>query len=239
MTNSTNLILPFIDAAQAQKHVTHNAGLQVLDAVVQLAVVDRDLTAPPGSPTDGARYIVASGATGAWATKDFKIAAWQDGAWAFYTPREGWLAWVSDENLIYVYDGAAWGEYGVMTDNGASWKRRRITQLTTLSGAFTNAATQIPIGTVAAVSMRVTTTITGSGGAATFRIGDGDGTGGTVIDRFGNTLAFASGSTNRGHIGPTGYYSAANLRFTPDVGSFTGGVVRTVTWYDEFTPPTS
>ena len=33
MSNTANLILPYIDAAQAQKHVTHNAALTVLDSV--------------------------------------------------------------------------------------------------------------------------------------------------------------------------------------------------------------
>lgn len=108
MPNSPNLVLPFIEAAQAQKHVTHNEALRVLDALVQLSVLDRDLTAPPGSPADGERYIPASGATGAWAGKDLNIAAWQDGAWAFFAPREGWLAWVADEDLLLVWDGAQW-----------------------------------------------------------------------------------------------------------------------------------
>jgi hypothetical protein len=38
MSNTPNLILPYIDAAQAQKHVTHNAALSSLDAQVQLSV---------------------------------------------------------------------------------------------------------------------------------------------------------------------------------------------------------
>ena len=50
-------------AAQAQKHVTHNEALRILDTLVQLAVLDRDLTAPPGSPAEGERWIVK--ATGA------------------------------------------------------------------------------------------------------------------------------------------------------------------------------
>ena len=55
---------PYILAAQAQKHVTHNEALRLLDGLVQLSVLDRDLTAPPGSPADGDRYIVASGGDG-------------------------------------------------------------------------------------------------------------------------------------------------------------------------------
>lgn len=80
MSDATvHLALPFIMAAQAQKHVTHNEALRVLDGVVQLSVKDRDLTAPPPSPADGDRYIVASGATGAWAGWDLNVAFWADG----------------------------------------------------------------------------------------------------------------------------------------------------------------
>ena len=64
---STHLLLPYLLAAQAQKHVTLNEALRLLDGLVQLAVLDRHLTAPPASPADGDRHIVASGATGAWA----------------------------------------------------------------------------------------------------------------------------------------------------------------------------
>ena len=53
----------------------------MLDGLVQLSVLDRDLTAPPGSPADGDRYIVASGATGDWAGWDLNVALWTDGAW--------------------------------------------------------------------------------------------------------------------------------------------------------------
>ncbi len=108
MSETPLLKLPYIAAAQAQKHVTHNEAIRALDAVVQIAVLDRDLSAPPASPTDGDRYIVAANATGAWAGHDNAVAAWQDGAWVFYAPREGWLAWVSDEDSLVAWDGAAW-----------------------------------------------------------------------------------------------------------------------------------
>ena len=87
MDATSNLQLPFIMAAQAQKHVTHNEALRALDAVVQLMVLDKDLSSPPGSPAEGARYIVAASPTGAWSGQAAKVAAYQDGAWAFYAPR--------------------------------------------------------------------------------------------------------------------------------------------------------
>lgn len=108
MATTPNLDLPYIAAAQAQKHVTHNEAIRALDAVVQLSALSRSLATPPSSPAEGDRYIVAAGATGAWSGQDLGIAAWQDGAWAFYTPAEGWIAWVADEAALLAFDGAAW-----------------------------------------------------------------------------------------------------------------------------------
>lgn len=112
MSATPNLQLPYILAAQAQKHVTHNEAIRALDAVIQIGVIDRDLTSPPASPDEGDRYIVPVAATGAWAGKDGYLAAWQDGVWMFYTPAEGWLAWVRDEDVLYAWDGSAWARTG-------------------------------------------------------------------------------------------------------------------------------
>ena len=79
-----------------------------LDATLQLAVISRNLTAPPGSPVEGARYIPKATATGAWAGQENKIAHFIDGAWAFYTPSKGWLSGIDDEDIAVRYNGAAW-----------------------------------------------------------------------------------------------------------------------------------
>jgi hypothetical protein len=72
---TSNLLLPYILAAQAQKHVTHNEALRKLDALVQISIVDRDLSTPPSNPPEGARYIVAASPGGAWAGRTGRIAA--------------------------------------------------------------------------------------------------------------------------------------------------------------------
>jgi len=95
-------------AAQAQKHVTHNEAIRELDAIVQLSVLDQNLATPPGAPSNGNRYIVAATATGAWATHETEIAAFQDATWIFYAPQEGWLAWVADEDKLYGWNGTSW-----------------------------------------------------------------------------------------------------------------------------------
>jgi len=108
MSRTPALALPLLAAEQAQKHVTVNEALRALDALVQLAVLDRDLAAPPGAPAEGDRYIVAAAATGAWTGHESEVAAWDGGAWAFHAPAEGWLAWAADENVLLVFNGAAW-----------------------------------------------------------------------------------------------------------------------------------
>jgi hypothetical protein len=108
MTDTPNLGLPFIEGSQAQKHVTHNEALRVLDAAIQIAVLDLTRTAPPSSPAEGERHVVAAGATGAWAGHANAIATWQDGAWAFLVPKSGWCIWSAADDVMFVFDGTHW-----------------------------------------------------------------------------------------------------------------------------------
>jgi hypothetical protein len=108
MDQTPNLALPYILAAQAQKHVTHNEAIRALDALTQLACVSRSLVSPPAAPADGARYILPPAATGVWTGAANRIAAYQDGAWAYFTPRDGWIAWIADESAALVFTNGAW-----------------------------------------------------------------------------------------------------------------------------------
>jgi len=108
MTNTDNLALPCIEGPEAQFHVTHNEALRLLDSIVQLSVLDRDLTAPPEAPTAGRRWIVAGSPTGAWSGRAGHVATWTDGAWQFSVPRAGWFAHVADEGTFVVFTGSAW-----------------------------------------------------------------------------------------------------------------------------------
>lgn len=109
MDRSPNLDLPYLMPSQAQKHVTHNEALSVLDALVHCAVEGRALGEPPAEPPEGRRYLVAAGAAGAWAGKAGQIAAWQDGGWCFYPPQAGTLVFVKAESLLLLHDGTAFG----------------------------------------------------------------------------------------------------------------------------------
>ena len=110
------LSLPYLLPAQAQKHVTHNEALRLLDKIVQPVVSDRDRTTPTSAPAEGDRHIVAVGATGDWAGHDGEIAVFEDGTWSFLAPRAGWRAFVLAERREVIFDpvqgweGAALGD---------------------------------------------------------------------------------------------------------------------------------
>jgi hypothetical protein len=108
LSETPRLALPLIAAAQAQKHVTHNEALGLVDALVHLAVKDRGLAAPPAGAETGDRHIVAAGASGAWAGHGGHVAEREEGTWRFLVPRAGWLAWVEDERRLLVHDGEGW-----------------------------------------------------------------------------------------------------------------------------------
>lgn len=106
---SPTLALPLIAPAQAQKHVTHNEALMRLDMLVQPAVADSTLTAPPATPAAGARYLVAPGSTGLWAGHDAEIALYDGVAWLFAAPQAGWRVYDITGAAGLVFDGTAWG----------------------------------------------------------------------------------------------------------------------------------
>ncbi len=120
MDETANLGLAYIMPSQAQKYVTHNEALRDLDSIVQLAVLDRDLSTPPGGPAAGDRYLVATGASGGWSGHSGNIAAFQDGLWLFYLPQKGWRVWIEDEALLVAWTGTLWQAVGAGSVNPVS-----------------------------------------------------------------------------------------------------------------------
>jgi len=236
---STHLGLPYLLAAQAQKHVTHNEALRLLDGLIQLSVLDRNLATPPGSPAEGARYIVATGATGAWSGWAGDIALRSDGAWVRLPARTGWVVWVQDEAKVVVRIGAAWTPLdeamGLLAQGGSvdvalgalggTTGMAVLEQtLSGLSGASGTSTVEIPDrAIVLGVSTRTVTTITG---ATSYDCGVSGET-----NKFGGSLGVAAGSTNVGVIGPQAFYADTPIVLTAQGGNFTGGSVRIAIHY--------
>lgn len=108
MDQTPRLSLPFIMPGQAQKHITHNEAIEVLDALVQPTVESRSVSAPPTTPLEGEAYLVPPAATGAWSGHGEEIAAFQSGAWRYLDPAPGWQVFVKSEKTQYVFDSGNW-----------------------------------------------------------------------------------------------------------------------------------
>jgi hypothetical protein len=100
--------LPLLAAGQAQKEMTHNEALAVIDLAVAPSVVAAGLTTPPDDPALGACWIVGAGATGAWAGAADAIAGWTDGGWRFVRARVGMLVWVEQAGRYARYSDSGW-----------------------------------------------------------------------------------------------------------------------------------
>jgi len=243
-----NLALPYLAAAQAQKHVTVNEALDHLDGLVQLSVTSSTLTAPPAAPVEGERYIVAASATGAWAGWDGSVGHYSGGAWLRLIPQAGWIAWDQAAGAMLVWTtGSAWTGLDVAMGllvrtatvqvcAGAAGSAINVATseelLSSLTGASVTSTITIPDrAIVLAVSTRSVTAVTGT---ASYDCGIAG-----TPNKFGGSLGIATGSTNVGVIGPQAFYAPTPIVLTANGGSFTGGAVRIAIQYLLPSAPTS
>lgn len=105
---SPSLSLPYMQASQAQKHVTHNEALRLLDMLVQMSVEAIGGTLPPALPAEGEIHVTGPGAGGGWAGHENEIATWADAAWHFVVPQVGFLVWDKSQAGLRVWTGADW-----------------------------------------------------------------------------------------------------------------------------------
>ena len=107
-------------ASQSQPHVTVNAAIRALEVLTNPRVLDKDLGTPPGSPSEGARYIVPTGATGDWLNKQTQIAYYSGGGWLFIVPESGMRAYVVDEDAFYEFSaGSPYGAWTAVPGGGS------------------------------------------------------------------------------------------------------------------------
>jgi hypothetical protein len=102
------LKLPLLAVAQAQKEVTHNEALALIDMYLQPNVESVGLNTAPASPIPGQCWIVGSAPTGAWVGQGNAIAAWTGGGWRFATATEGMQFWSRADNCSVRKTSFAW-----------------------------------------------------------------------------------------------------------------------------------
>lgn len=100
--------LPLLATAQAQKEVTHNEALTLLDGLLHPVIEDGPVATPPASPVAGQCWLVAEGAGGAWAGHDGELAFRSVGGWRFVAPRHGMRIARRIDGAWLLRDGGGW-----------------------------------------------------------------------------------------------------------------------------------
>jgi hypothetical protein len=199
-----------------------------------LSLPAKVVVAEQGSPAEGARYIVAGGATGLWAGWDGDVAFYAGGAWLRLPARTGWVVWMQDEARVVVRIGSVWtpldDAMGLLSQaasvnvakgamGGTTGMAVLEQTISGLSGASVTSTIEIPDRSIVlGLSTRVVTAVTG---AASFDCGVAGETG-----KFGVALGVAAGSANVGVIGPQAFSADTPIVLTAQGGSFTSGAVR-------------
>ncbi len=223
MSNTAQLGLPLVQAAQAQKHVTVNEALLRLDGLVNLVLQSATTPVPPGVVVDGACYAVPVGAVNAWAGQEGLIAIGANGGWDFAQPVRGWRAFILDQGAGAIFDGTAWREgFATLSPRNAGLSLR-VTEIdhTITAGPVSTTAFVIPSNaTVVGVTGRVTADISGT--LTSWSLGNPG-----AVGRYGAGIGLGAGAWVRGMLAsPTAFYVPEVLQLDAVGGDFAGGTVR-------------
>lgn len=108
MTTTERLALPLLAAGQAQKEVTHNEALILLDAMVNGCCGLAPGNAPPAEPELGISYICGVTPTGEWAGHPKCVAYWSAYGWRFINPVEGMRLHDRASGQSWCYSSGQW-----------------------------------------------------------------------------------------------------------------------------------
>lgn len=232
MSETTQLGLPLLLPAQAQKHVTVNEALNRLDGLVQLVLGSVTLGTPPLAVSDGQAWGVPSGAVNEWAGQAGRIAIATNGGWDFVQPRAGWRAYVADRGGMALHDGSAWRVGHLSLSPFGAGVRVGVIEADHLiqPGAVSVTENLIPSHSlVLGVTARVIEAVSGT--LTDWALGNPGAAG-----RYGSTLGLAVGSYARGLLSaPMAFYAPTPLELVANGGAFTSGTVRLAVHYLDLT----
>lgn len=100
--------LPLLQTGQAQKELTHNEALVLIDALLHARAESATLTSPPVGAVVGQCWIVASGGAAEWSGHDGELACLTSGGWRFVAPRAGMRVSTAADGQMRVHDGSGW-----------------------------------------------------------------------------------------------------------------------------------
>ncbi|WP_445360516.1 DUF2793 domain-containing protein [Microbulbifer sp. EKSA005] len=105
MSNTPNNAIPYAAEGTLDPAASLNQALDTIDALLQIEVlgIQND---PPGSPSDGDRYIVATGSN-EWANQNGQLARYvaDPGYWQFFPAK---VALNQADGLLYINGNSGW-----------------------------------------------------------------------------------------------------------------------------------
>jgi Protein of unknown function (DUF2793) len=116
MDNTGRFDFPLILPSQAQKHVTHNEALTLIDGLFHRVIKTFGETVPPVTAQIDDAYVVGASPTGAWFGQAGNLAFNSDVGWRFVPPRQGIIALNAASAKLVVYDQSAWKALGDAID---------------------------------------------------------------------------------------------------------------------------
>ncbi|WP_170561400.1 DUF2793 domain-containing protein [Ruegeria atlantica] len=214
--------LPYIEAQQAQKHVTHNEALDLLDGLLPGVVASATVAAAPASPSDGEAYIVPTGGTFGEVAEGH-LAVYSGGSWVDVTATFGHRVLVLDEARHRINAGSrGWVPGQVIGTQGGTLGLRAIDFEADLSsGTQVTIANAIPQRVIVlGVTTWVASNITGPDQIKVGISGE--------LEKFGGFIWRDAPSSNIGVLGPFATYADTDILITAqdDTTEFTGGTVR-------------
>ncbi len=105
---TSRLQLPFLQAGQALKNITHNEALQRLDTGLYLACSNMAADILPNDPAPGLAIIISESPDAALAGHIGHIAVFVNGSWIWFIPKSGWTVWDDIGQALRVFGGTGW-----------------------------------------------------------------------------------------------------------------------------------
>lgn len=228
------LSLPLVQPSQAQKHVTVNESFARLDGLVNLVLISITRTVPPTAVTDGSCYAIPQSADGSWSGHGGQTAIASGGGWIFADAQAGQRAFIADQGVPAIFDGAQWIAGAIsMGGFGSALCARTVEEEVSITpGPSFVTSLLIPNGAmVIGVTARVVEALTGT--LSSWKIGTSG-----AFDRFGAGLGKQNGSWSRGLLSqPLTYWQPEPLLLSATGGAFAGGKVRLAAHWLELALP--
>ena len=105
---TARLNLPFLQAGQALKNITHNEALHRLDSGLYLSCSDMAANSLPIEPPEDLVLVISQ--TPETELSDYigQIAVFVSGRWIWFTPKSGWTLWDENGETLRIYNGSLW-----------------------------------------------------------------------------------------------------------------------------------